>query len=173
MANGSNYGVFLPLTAVFDTTTIDRLDLTGQDFREFLVLQTQAFNNISRILNLKETGYYLPVEIVNGQQWFTNSSVEPTRACYTTVVNFGTLPNAAAKSVAHGIVGISANTTFTTMYGAASNTAAQLYKPIPYVNLVANNSIQLDVDATNVTITTGIDYTAYTTCYVVLKYLKN
>lgn len=173
MANGSNYGVFLPTTAVFDTTTIARLDLNSEDFREFLVLQAQAFNNIARILNLKETGYYLPVEIVNGQQWFTNSSIQPTRPAYTTVVNFGALPNAAAKSVAHNISGISAATTFTTMYGAASNTAATLYKPIPYVNLIANNSIQLDVDATNVTITTGIDYSAYTACYVVLNYLKN
>lgn len=181
MAQSSDFGVFLPLTAVFDPSTIARLDLNSDDFRQFLVLQSQAFNNIAQILNVKETGVYLPIEVVNGQKWFADPTLstvgtgkQPTlRQGYTVVVNIGTLPNAGTVAVPHNIAGISSTTTFTAIYGAASDTTAQLYKPLPYTSIVAANSIQVEVDATNVTITTAIDYSMYTFAYVVLNYLKD
>jgi hypothetical protein len=47
------------------------------------------------------------------------------------------------------------------------------YIPLPYASPTLVNNIQLSVDATNVTITTGIDYSAYTVTYVILEYIKS
>jgi hypothetical protein len=181
MAESSDLGVFLPLTAVFDPSIIQNLDPNSADFKEFLVLQAHSFNNISQILNMKDTGLYLPVELVNGQKWFSDPTLSAItagklpslRQAYRRVVNFGTLPNAATTTVAHNIVGISSSTTFTRIYGAASDTVAQTYLPLPYVSTVLANMIEVSVDATNVSITTSIDYSAYTFCYIILEYLKD
>lgn len=86
-------------------------------------------------------------------------------------INFGTLPNTGTKSVAHNIP-ITVGVTFTRIYATASDTAGSLYIPIPFVE-TTGNEIQIDVDATNVNITTTSDRTNFTICYVVLEYIKN
>lgn len=95
------------------------------------------------------------------------------RTVYRLVINFGALPNTATKSVAHGIV-CTALTTFTRIYGTASNTTALTYIPLPYASTpaVANN-IELSVDATNVNVRTAANYSAYDTTYIILEYLQS
>jgi len=44
---------------------------------------------------------------------------------------------------------------------------------LPYASSTVNNSISIAVDANNLIITTAIDYSDYTTTYVVLEYLKS
>lgn len=187
MALDTEAGVFLPTTDIFDRAILDQIDVNSQDFRDFLVRLYQATNNIALVTNIKDSGYYIETEFINGQLWFENKSLSITasnsktpdyRQVFRKVINFGTLPTGAPafKNVAHGIT-FAANgaVRFTRIYGTATNPVTPMAIPIPYssASAIANN-LELFVDATNVRITTGgTNYSAYTACYVVLEYIKD
>ena len=180
MAVSQEFGAYLPTTDDFDIDPILESDLS-EPLKDLLIRLYQSYNDVALITNIKDSGYYLPTEFVNGQQWFgspsltstaSNSQTLTTRQVYRQVINFGALLNTAAKSVAHGIVGISTSTTFTRIYGVASDTTAMHYIPLPYVS-VGGGAIELEVDSTNVTVTTASNRTSYNVCYIVLEYLKN
>lgn len=178
MAYESDLGAFLPTTTIFDRPLIESLDVNSQEFKDFLIQLYQTTNNAAQAINEKDTGFYVDTEFVNGQMWFPNPNLSSTtsqspqlRQVFRKVINFGALPNATSKTAAHGI-GPTSVFTFTRIYGTASDTTGLTYLPIPYAHATAANIIRIDVDATNVTITTGIDRTAYDTCYVVLEYIK-
>jgi hypothetical protein len=178
MANPQQVGSFVPTTNVWDPAELYSVEVTSPRFKELLVRLYQNINLIAIVLNTKDSGIYDKIgEFVNGQVWFPNpnlnstSQLTPTfRQVYRTVINFGTLPNAAVKSVAHGITTTVA-TTFTRIYGTASDTTNKIYIPLPFVETLGNN-IQLDVDATNVNITTTIDYTNFNVCYIIVEYIQ-
>lgn len=174
MATGNQFGAFVPTTDVFDLPA--NPDMSSDEWRIFLVRLRQSINNMALVTNIKDSGYYLPSEFVNGQLYFPNTDPLITnpagkaatyRQVYRIVVDFGALPNTATKSVAHGIANISSTFTFTRMYGAATNPVGLLYLPIP------NSDITLSADATNVNVTTVANLTAYTRTYIVLEYLKS
>ncbi len=177
MANQRDIGAFLPTTAVFDTTQLNSKYITPADLQEAFVLQYQNYNNIANILNVKDTGYYLTTEINTSQKWFQPNTVSPggalTRNAYRVVIDFGALPNAATKSVSHNIEGLTAGSFSWTFIGGYATDPAAMGLPIPYASAIDNQNIELNADAANVNITTSIDYSAYTICYVVLEYLKN
>lgn len=172
-------GAFLPTTDIFDRPLIDEIDINSQEFKDFLVRLYQTTNNIANVVNIKDSGFYVETEFVNGQIWFPNKSLNSKtsqapdyRQVFRKVIDFGALKNAAGNTpIAHGIT-ITNNLTFTRIYGTTSNTAGSLYRPIPYASATANEIIELWVDATNVNITVGKDQSAYTTCYVILEYIK-
>jgi hypothetical protein len=166
-------GAFIPTTNVWDVTEIQNLDL-DPGLRELLVRLYQNLNRMSLLINLKDTGYYVTFETINSQMWTPAGPVATNNYIpdFRIVVNFGTLPNTATKSVAHGLQGISGTWSFTRIYATASDPIGLTYIPIPYASPVLANNIELNVDATNVNITTGSDRTNYTICYVVLEYLK-
>ncbi len=177
MANQEQVGSFVPTTNVWDPAEIASVDVNSPRFKELLVFLYQNINLIAIVLNTKDSGYYVDSEFVNGQVWFPDPTLDSTsqltpalRQVYRKVIDFGQLPNATTKSVPHEITLTSA-TTFTRIYGTASDTTNKIYIPIPFVETLGNN-IQLDVDATNVTITTTIDYTNFNVCYVILELIQ-
>lgn len=179
MANNSTFGAFIPTTDVYDIYNVPPLDINSDEFKLFLVRLRQSINNVALVLNIKDSGYYLPAEFINGQLYFPNPDTSVTaankkatvfRQVYRIVVNFGALPNAATKSVAHNIPNINDQFTFTRIYATASNTTGHTYIPIPTSQDLGE--IYIVVDATNVNITTTYDATAYNMCYVVLEYIK-
>lgn len=176
----TNPGAFVPTTNIWDVSRLYEVEVGSPEFKELLVRLYQNVNNIALSLNIKDTGYYVQNEFVNGQAYFPNPALSSTTATQPTyrqvfraVVNFGALPNAGAKSVAHGIPVTASVTTFsfTRIYATATDQTARSFIPIPYVSLAAAN-IEISVDATNVTITTQSNRSSYTLCYVVLEYIK-
>lgn len=173
-------GVFVPTTQIWDVAQLNEIDVQSPEFKELLVRMYQNINNIAIATNLKDTGTYYTQESVNGQTYFPNPALSSATAQVATprqvirkVVNFGSLPNTATKSVAHGIT-CNTGTSFTRMYATATKpTVAFSYIPIPYATSVAGNEIELYVDATNVNIVTAANYSAWTKTYVVLEYLQN
>lgn len=175
--NSGESGSFLPTTEVFESDTL-------QDLNRQL---TSVINDHALVINQKDTGIYntdssgAPVDFTNGQTWFPNPSPSSglregiRRNVLRKVVNFGALPNATTKSVAHNIT--TTNTfSFTRIYGCATDPGASTITtaiPIPFASPTLNQNISLTVDATNVNITTGIDRTAFTVCYVVLEWIVN
>lgn len=174
-----NPGAFVPTTNIWDVYQIYSIEITSPEFKELLVRLYQNINNISLALNLKDTGYYTLQEFLNSQAFFPNPSLTTTtdsqpvyRQVFRTVVNFGTLPNAGTTTVAHNI-NVTSGYSFTRIYGAATNTARTSFIPLPFASPTLNENIKLEVTNTDVSITTGIDRTAYTVTYVILEYIKS
>lgn len=178
-----NPGLFLPTTEIFDVGDLQAAGVSSQRFKELLVRLSQASNDSNIVVNKKISGLYVEEEFVDGSLWFASPALTSTtpqvpeqRQEFRKVINFGALPNAATTSVAHGIT-VDGNTTFTHIYGTASDVgASKEYIPLPFVDVagtVAAGNVELHVDDTNINITTTGDGTNFTVCYVVLEYIKN
>ena len=173
-------GAFIPTTDIYDVIgKIYTSDVNSVEFKELLVRMYQNLNRMAVIINMKDTGYYDVQEFVCGQVLFPNpglSSQTPTlptyRQIYRKVINFGALPNATTKTVVHNIT-ITPNTTFTRIYGAASDTTGNSYIPLPYASPTLVNNIELSVNATNVTVTTGSNRSNFNVCYIILEYIQS
>ncbi len=142
----------------------------GKDFIDFINKRERL---TASIVNIKENGNYELNELLSGQQWFAvELNPRKTRYTYRTVVNFGPLPNASTGSQPHNIQ-VTETTIFTRIYATATDPNTR-FIPIPYVNVTTpTDGVELSVDATNVNITTTTaNYIAFTTCYVVLEYIK-
>jgi len=181
MARPGDYGSFIETTSIWDDIQqIQSIDVNSPEFKDLLVRLYQNVNTIAVVLNTKDSGYYdNSDEFVNGQVFFPDptltsaTQIAPTfRQVFRKIVNFGALPNAGAKAVAHNINPNGAFT-FTRIYGAASDTTGLTYIPLPFASPVLNESIKLDVDAVNVNVTTGINRTNYNICYIVIEYMKS
>lgn len=168
---------FSPASA-FNNFVPNDLIIPPPDSLERDLVLTDYFRYIVDSLNSKEVAIFNEQEFATGQNWFNAANEQQPRFGLRKVINFGALPNAGTKSVAHGIT-ITANTSFTHIYATATNPTAvfpaRFSVPIPYVNVATpTDGIELYVDSTNVNIvTTTANWTAFTTCYVVLEYLQN
>ncbi len=171
----SPVGAYTLTTNLFDPSNVYNSDL-DENLKLLLVRLYQDLNYMANVVNVKETAQYTNAfPMVNGQQWFpnpllnSNSSTTPVqRNVFRTVINFGALPNTGIKSVPHGIT-CTSGVTFTRIYATASDTTGLKYIPIPQSNIIVG--VEIDVDATNVNISTAGNLTNYNVCYVVLEYL--
>ena len=169
----------VPTTNIWDIGQIQEVDVNSDEFKELLVRLYQNVNNIALAVNAKDTGFYDVNEYLNSQVYFPNpatnsgtNSASDWRSVSRKVINFGALPNAAVKTVAHGITFTTACSA-TRIYGAATDPVNRLYIPLPYSSGTLNKNIELSLDATNVIITTSIDYSAYTLTYIVIEFLQS
>ncbi len=177
MADATQYGLYVPTSNVWDVSQIYDIDNIDPKLQLLLVRLYQNLNSISIALNLKDTGYYNTQEYVNGQLFYPNPD-QPTstpqgvayRQVFRKVINFGALPNAGAKSIAHNLP-VNAAYSFTRIYATSTDPVGFNYIPIPYAS--AADSIELSVDSTDVTITTVSDRTAFTITYVILEYMTS
>ena len=180
MATSNQYGAFVPTNYVWDIQQLQQVDINSAEFKELLVRLYQNINSIALVLNVKDTGLYQTTELVNGQLYFSNPAYNSTTAAtptlrqvYRKVINYtSALPNTGTVTIAHGIT-CTANTTFTRIYGCASDKTGRNYIQLPYASPTLANNIELKVDATNVTIITGNNRTNFTQTYIVLEYLQN
>jgi len=172
-----NPGSFVPTSYIWDVAQLGAIEVTSPEFKELLVRLYQNINNIALVLNTKDSGYYVQEEFVNGQIFYPNPALSSAtaqtatyRQVFRKVISFGGLPDTATAQVAHGIT-VDANTTFTRIYATATNPGTKSI-PIPFASSTAGDIISIDVDATNINITTASNKTAYTVCYVVVEFLK-
>lgn len=178
MAVQDEQSISIPNTNVWDTETehLATMDVTKPEFKELLVRLFQDLNRMALSVNGRDAGIYNVLPFVNSQVWFPNPGCKTTstnfRSAYRKVINFGALPAAGNTAKAHNIP-CNTVTSFTRIYGVATNPVAPFsYIPLPFVD-VSGANIELIVDGTNVNIDVGVtDRSAYTICYIVLEYLK-
>lgn len=147
-----------------------------EEARPFIVEQLKR---ISNAVNIREIGWFLDEEILSGKAFIPGSAPldelstsQVFRQVLRKVVDFGPLPAAGTKSVPHGIT-FTDNFTLTFMCAAATDPVALVAIPIPLADPTSLiNAVRLDMDATNVTITVGVDLSAYTRCFVTIEYLQ-
>jgi len=167
-------GLYVPTTNVWDVSQIYETEVTSPEFKELLVRLYQNINNIALALNLKDSAYYVEEEFVNGQ---TFPAVNPAasssfgRQAYRKVFQFGALPNAATKTLAHGLT-VNNTLNFTRIYGCASDKTGFNYIPLPYSSTVAANNIELRLNTTNIVVTTGSNRSAFTQAWIIVEFLK-
>lgn len=147
-----------------------------EEARPFIVEQLKKLANA---VNIREIGWFLDEELLSGKAFIpgvnamsNGATSQLYRQVLRKVIDFGALPNAATKSVPHGIT-FDNNFTLTFLGAYATNPSSRLALPIPYVdpNTLANG-IQINMSATNINITTGSDRTNYTRCFVTIEYLQ-
>ena len=180
-------GQFVPTTDIFDVQSLFEENINSDSWKLFLIRQREIMNRVILALNAKETALYNLAEFLPGQQWFPNpatldSTTDPSseqlyRQTFRTVVDFGALPDATTKSVAHNITDVSKAFSVTRIYGAATlpsaTTADIRFIPLPYSSVTAvDDNIEIWADATNVNVKTASDYSAYTISYIILEVLK-
>ena len=185
----TNPGSFVTTTYTLDPSEIYQLSQENDSLKQVLVRLYESFNSVAISINTRDAGFYVQQEFVCGQIYYPNPVNTSTtgntplspefRQVFRKVIAFGALPNTGTKSVAHGITTLPQNLptysgfSFTRIYATATDPINQLYIPIPYASPVLVNNIEINVDATNVNITTGSNRTAYTITYVVLEYIKS
>lgn len=89
---------------------------------------------------------------------------------YTKTVNFGSLPNATTKSVAHGITNLYDIIDYK---GYATDPVSGLHFFLPHSTPTSNQAMALYVDDTYIKIVTGIDRTGFSRCHVTLLYTQS
>lgn len=176
--NADQIGSFIRTTEVWDVDEIQEVDVKSEAFKEMLVRLNIYVADMANILNIKDTGRYNTSEFVTGQVFFPNPALSSSTAQVATdrqtirkVINFGSLPNTGTTSVPHGIF-CTPKTTFTRIYGSASDTTGLNYIPLPYASPTLVNNIELKVNATDVTIITGSNRSNFNITYVILEYLQ-
>ncbi len=179
LTDSDQYGAFIQTTQVWDVLQLEDLDVTSPAFKELLVRLYQQINNIANVLNVKDTGQYQLSEFVNGQVYFSNPALNSGTAQYPEdrqvlrkVIYYTTaLPNAGVAVIPHGIT-CTPMTTFTRIYGVANDTTGKNYIPLPFASPTLVDNIELKVDGTNVTITTGSNRSNFTKTYIILEFLQ-
>lgn len=150
-------------------------DSIPQDWENARQALIEYLKNISNAVNIREIGWFLQEELLSGRQFFPGTTSSPDdqqfRSVFRKVVDFGALPNMALKQVPHGISTIS-STSLVQLYGAATQPPNINYIPIPFSSPILNENIKITMDATNINITTAIDYSAYTICYISVHYIQ-
>lgn len=179
----NNFGAFVPTSNIWDVSEIYSTEVTSPEFKELLVRLYQNLNNMSLLLNIKDTGYYNNIEFVNSQAYYPNPNLNSStttypalRQVYRKVIRmnptFATLPNTGTIAIPHGLTPNS-SWTFKRIYATASDTTGFNYIPIPYASPTLANNIEIRVDATNVYITTGSNRTNFNDVDIILEYIKS
>lgn len=170
-------GMFLGTKGVFDPNYLKTKNVNSQDFKESIINLYKHLNSVITILNSKTSGKHPLGEFITGDTYYpdttltsSTSALEIERPEIVNTINFGALPNTTTKSVAHNIAWTS-RTFFTSHIATATDSTAEKSVSIPYASATTADIIEINVDGTNVNITTGKDWSSYD-CVVILKYLK-
>lgn len=147
-----------------------------EDARPFMVEQ---FKKISTAVNIREIGWFIDEEVLSGKAFIPGlnnvlggATSQQFRQVFRKVVDFGTLPNAGTKSVPHGIT-VDNNFTLTFLGAYATDPISLTSFPIPYCDpLALASGVALTLSATTVNITTGIDRTNFTRCFITIEYMQ-
>lgn len=171
-------GSFIPSNQIWDTSEIEGNEKLNPELKELFIRLYQNLNGMAMAVNGKDTGIYHTDEFVTGKLYppdptltSESASTPIQRPVYRKVINFGALPNAGPKTIAHGLT-VTSDFTWVEVAGCATDPVGLTGVKIPYASDTANDSIELWVDNTNVNITTASDWSAYTRCYIVLEVIK-
>lgn len=165
-------GTALPTTYIWELAAVQDLKI-DPDFKRLLLRLYQNIAETNSAVNTKANGIYDKQIATSSKLFFSSNPANALqlRPGIETVVVFPALPNAGTVSVAHNIK-CTTTTEFVIIQGAASKkTAAFSYLPLPFASAVdVAHNIQVTVDATNVNITSGSNYSAYSGV-IILEFL--
>ena len=107
--------------------------------------------------------YYSTEEVKTNKVWIDGKPI------YRRVVNFGTFPDNAHKTVPHGISNVE---NFISITGWAKDPSTDINFNLPFVSPNSDYCVSLIVSGNNIDVQTGRNRTNYTICYTILEYTK-
>jgi hypothetical protein len=134
----------------FTGLEVDSLLQYVEDIKEAVPVSSQMINN------------YSTSETVTNGKWINDKII------YRKVINFGTMPNATSRSVAHGISNLEQIVTLYGISGVNGGASIPNAKDFP-----TGSHVRLKVDMTNITMVTEYDLSSITTSYVIIEYTKS
>ena len=141
-----------------------------ENFEEFRIRFIELYSQIAQMVNVRDSGIYNEREFLTSQTWSTSGDPLKPRYTYRKIFFIGAIAAGATSTTAHGLTNV---TTYTRIYGTAI-TAASDNRPIPYASAtVVTDQIEINTDATNITIINGATAPNITSSIAVLEYLKN
>lgn len=150
-------------------------DAIPEDWEEARNFIVEQLKRVSNAINLREIGWFLDEELLSGKQFIPGVTLSGDSQQYRTilrkVIDFGALPNTGNKAVAHGIT-VDNNFTLMQLYAAATNPTTNVSIPIPFASGILTENVKINMDTTNINITTFSDRTAFTRCFVVVEYIQ-
>ena len=161
--NGTTIQTFTANSSTNKTANISVpvITMTNTDPGEGSVLA--AGNFIGVYGGASPTFDYSTTETDTGATWIDGSHI------YKKTVDTGTLPNATAKNVAHNISNLNR---VIRLEGYTYNPTSLTTAPLPFCSPATSN-IAVNVNSTNITVTTGIDRTSFSESYITLYYTKS
>lgn len=171
-SNTTNFGSYLPTTYIYDVTDIQNIDVNSDEFKELIVRLYLNINSILKSLNDKDTGLYLTTVFQTGQQFFNQTNAyDQNRPIFRTVVNFGALPNTTTKSVAHNIPNLGTTWSIVRLDCQATNPNTIAVDVPGFDPSDITKPMNIWFDATNVTVQTTSNMSAYTTTWVIIEFI--
>jgi hypothetical protein len=146
----------------------DQRQFPNDDLKELANQSDHAYIDIAAKVNARTIGIYATgFQIVTGDKWFLQGQPQrqqTLRQVYTFPITAGT------NVIAHGI-NVSTITTFTKIYGVATNNTTA-WLPLPYANITSLTfQIEVDVSPTDIVVVQGASQTM-TTAYIILEWLS-
>lgn len=141
------------------------------NFEDFHELFDREYKKLTDAVNSKEGALYLPQELATFQKYYDPGDSLETRNVYRKLIIFGPLPNAATKRVQHNIV-FNNVTRLTRLYGAATDPSGIKFIPLPFSSPTLSNNVTLELNATDILITTAANFGNYTEVTVVVEFIK-
>jgi len=171
-----NEGVFVPTTNTFEVTSIVDKNITAEYFREFIVRLQNRLNEIAISLNQKETGAYLNDIVIIGSFVYPDTNLSSStpqqpseRPLYRKTVIFGALPNNTTKTVAHGIP-LNSNLKVFKIIAVANDLINGNRVPLSFYSPASGLGVAIELDNTNVIVTSNFDATRFTDTDVIIEY---
>ena len=162
----SLYPVLYALLGTDTTPTASALGLPTLTSGQYAIKATSGLseNAQDNVINtLNEERSYSTEEVNTGKKWIDGKPI------YRKVVNYGALPNATSKAVAHNITNIDY---VVSMQGVASIPAGNKI-PLPYVDTTTfSNGVQMYTTSNDVVLQTQANRSNYTNTYVTIEYTK-
>lgn len=105
--------------------------------------------------------HYSTSEHATGENWIAGETI------YRKVIDFGTLPNATTKNVAHGITNLDI---VISLEGVARNTIIGNYLPLSYPT--GGFRAELLIQGSDIRIVTDSNFQDWTQTYIIIEYTK-
>lgn len=107
---------------------------------------------------------YSTSEINTGAKWIDGSAI------YKKTINFGALPNATTKTVAHGISNLNY---VIKLEGMTTSSTDSIFRPLPHLDTASlSNQVLIEADSTNIYLYTGVNYSNLS-AYITIEYTKS
>ena len=146
-----------------------------QDVGQLTKELNKMYTEVSQSVNFKTNGMYELNQTNTSNSWFSTGDIQSKRQSFRQVYQFGVINAGANLQITHGITGlIQIVQIYGTCITAASVNPNGLYLPIPYVSTSnVNKQIELDMNATKITITNGSGADNIVSGIIVVEYLLN
>lgn len=165
-------GLFIPTTEIIGTQLAVEAAKDNVLMQQILIRIIETINKQNIAINLKETGFFITDEIATGEIFF-GATPGSRRQVFKKTIIFGALPavGGVPKTVPHGLTP-TANWSWIEVQAAATDPVGLFGLQIPYASASGIDDIEISVDNTNVIITTATNRSAFSRCFVTLKYIK-